>query len=108
MTETQKIRMLIEEYEELFKVTDFDVAESTKGHWIFCRYNSENKYYDVIAPFETAEELATLMVGELAIDIFSTIDCEPEEQPVFQNFADNIEMVDSYKPHIKRLLEYLN
>ena len=108
MNESQKIKMLIEEHKAIFNATDFDVAESTKGHWIFCRYNSENEYYDVLTPFETAEELATLMVGELALDIFATIDCEPEEQPVFKNFADDVEMVDSYKPHIKRLLEYLN
>ena len=108
MNETQKIRKLIKEHEAIFQITDFDVAESTKGHWIFCRYNPVNKYYDVIAPFETAEELATLMVGELALDIFTSIDCEPEEQPVFENFADHVEMADSYKPHIKRLMEYLN
>ena len=108
MNETQKIRMLIEEQEAIFKATDFDVAESTKGHWLFLRHNKENGYYDVLAPFETAKELAEIMVGELALDIFTTIDCEPEEKPVVENFADDIQMVDFYKPHIKRLLEYLN
>ena len=108
MDENQKIKMLIKEHEAIFNITDFDVAESTKGHWIFCRYNKVNGYYDVLAPFETAKELATLLVGELAMDIFTTIDSEPEEQPVFDNFADNVQMVDFYEPYIKRLLDYLN
>lgn len=108
MTEKQKIKMLLKEHKALFKATDLDVAESTKGHWIFFRYNDENGYYDTLSPFETAEELAEMLLGELAMDIFSTIDCEPEEQPEFPNFIDDIDMVESYKPHIDRLLEYLD
>lgn len=98
----------MKESKAILKVTDFDVAESTKGHFIFCRYIEEFGYYDSLVPFETAEELAEILVGEIALDIFSTIDCVPEEQPVFKDFVDDIRMVDFYKPHIKRLLEYLN
>ena len=108
MKENEKIRLLIKEHEAIFKATDFDVAESTKGHWMFFRYNEENGYYDTLAPFTTAKELAEIIVGEMALDVFSTIDCEPEYQPDIKNFIDDVDMVDSYKPHIKRLMEYLN
>ena len=108
MTEKQKIKNLIKEHKAILEVTDMDVAESTKGHWLFIRYDKEHRLYDALSPFETAEELAEMIVGELAVDIFSTIDCMPEEQPEFKNFADDVHMVETYKPHIKRLLEYLD
>ena len=105
--ETKKIEKLLEEHKALFEVTDMDVAQSMKGDWIFTRYNKEDEYYDALVRFETAEELAEIMLGELAIDIFATIDCEPEEQPKMHNFADDVEMKASYEPHIKRLMKYL-
>lgn len=107
MTEKEKIYKLLEEYKALFDVTDMDVAESQKGQWFFSRYNKEMNYFDTLICFETAEELAEIMVGELAMDIFSTIDCEPEQIPEFHNFADDIQMKEIYQPHIERLIAYL-
>jgi len=106
MTEKQKIKKLISKFKPLFEVTDMDVAESIKGEWFFCRYNPENKYYDVLARFETAEELAEIMLGEIASDVLTTIDCVPEE-PSYHNFADDLEMESTYQPQIERLIEYL-
>ena len=108
MNEKEKIKKILEEYKELFEVTDMDVAESMKGQWFFCRYNKEYDYYDVFARFETAKELAEIILGELAMDIFSTIDCEPENPPAFDNFADDVELKACYQPHIDRLMNYLN
>ena len=107
MTEKQKIKKILKEFRAIFKVTDMDVAESMKGEWFFSRYNKENHYYDVIARFETAEELAEIMLGELASDILTTIDCVPEKAPSFTNFADAVEMKAYYQPQIERLMEYL-
>lgn len=108
MNEKEKIKKILEEYKELFEVTDMDVAESIKGQWFFSRYNKEYDYYDVFARFETAKELAEIILGELAMDIFTTIDCEPENPPVFDNFADDVELKACYQPHIDRLMNYLN
>lgn len=105
--EKEKIMKLITEYKALFEVTDMDVAESQKGQWFFCRYDKENDYYDAFIRFETAKELAEIILGELAMDIFVTIDCEPEDVPQFYNFADDVEMKACYQPHIERLMEYL-
>lgn len=107
MTEKQKIKKILTEYKALFEVTDMDVAESMKGQWYFSRHNKENDYYDVFARFETAEELAELMLGEIAADILTTIDCVPEDKPTFVNFADDVEMKAFYQPQIDRLMEYL-
>lgn len=107
MMERDNIIKLLEEHKEIFEVTDMDVVETRKGHWLFCRYDEENGYYDALVHFETAKDLAEIILGELAIDIFSTIDCEPEEKPQYQNFADDVEMKDTYEPHIQRLLKYL-
>ena len=107
MTEREKILKLVEEHKAIFEVTDMDVVETRKGNWLFCRYNEEDGYYDALVHFKTAEDLAEIMLGELALDIFTTIDCEPEEMPMFQNFADDVEMKDTYEPHIERLLQYL-
>ncbi|MBQ2901004.1 MAG: hypothetical protein IJE49_04095 [Agathobacter sp.] len=107
MTEKQKIKKILKEFRAIFRVTDMDVAESLKGEWFFSRYNKENHYYDVFTRFETAEELAEILLGELASDIYTTIDCAPEEAPSFYNFANDVEMKACYQPHIERLLEYL-
>lgn len=107
MKEKEKIQKILEEYKELFEVTDMDVAESIKGQWFFSRYDKEHDYYDVLARFETAKELAEIILGELATDIFITIDCEPEAVPTFNNFADDLEMKACYRPHIDRLIKYL-
>lgn len=107
MSENQKIKKLLEEYKALFEVTDMDVAESMKGQWFFSRYNKEHDYFDALVRFETAKELAEIILGELATDIFITIDCEPEGIPQFDNFADDLEMKACYKPYIDRLIEYL-
>lgn len=107
MNEREKIKKLLEEYKALFDVTDMDVAESQKGQWFFSRYNKENDYFDALVRFETAKELAEIILGELAMDIFVTIDCEPEEIPEFHNFADDVEMKVCYQPHIERLIAYL-
>ena len=104
---SKEIEALLKEHKALFEVTDMDVAQSLKGDWFFTRYNKEDGYYDALVRFETAKELAEIMLGELAIDIFATIDCEPEELPKMHNFADDVEMKASYEPHIKRLIEYL-
>lgn len=107
MQEKEKIKKLLAEYRALLEVTDMDVAESLKGQWFFSRYNKENDYYDSLIRFQTAEELAEIIVGELAMDIFTTIDCSPEEKPQLRNFADDLEMEACYQPYIERLLEYL-
>lgn len=107
MTEREKIKKLMEKHKAIFDVTDMDVAESQKGRWIFTRYNDKFGYYDSLIHFETARELAEIMLGELAMDIFTSIDSEPEDQPEFHNFADSIEMKASYQPHIERLIAYL-
>lgn len=107
MKEREKINKILEDYKALFEVTDFDVAESLKGQWYFSRYNKELNYYDTFVRFETAKELAEIMLGELAIDIFTTIDCKPEGCPSLDDFADDVEMKVCYQPHIDRLIEYL-
>ena len=108
MSENEKIKKLIEEHKALFEVTNMDVAETMKGQWFFSRYNKEMDYYDVITRFETAEELAEIVLGELATDLFVTIDCAPEEPPKYKNLANDLDMESSYQPHIERLIEYLN
>lgn len=107
MQEKEKIKKLITEHRALFDVTDMDVAESMKGQWFFSRFNEEDDYYDSLVRFETAEDLAQIMLGEMAMDIFSTIDCEPEKIQDLRDFADEIEMKEFYQPHIERLLTYL-
>lgn len=107
MSEKEKIKKILAEHKAIFEVTDMDVAESVKGKWLFTRFNEENGYYDTITSFETAKELAEIMLGELAMDIFTTIDCSPEETPTFKNFADDVDMETCYRPHIDRLIEYL-
>ena len=107
MDEKQKINQLLEEHKALFEVTDMDVAQSMKGEWFFSRYNKELDYFDTLIHFTTAKELAEIMLGEMAVDIFATIDVEAET-PDFPNLADDLELKASYEPHIKRLLEYLN
>lgn len=108
MLEREKIVKLLEEYKILFELTDMDVAESIKGYWYFNRYNKEFDYYDVFTRFETAKELAEIILGEIATDIFTTIDCEEDEEPVINSFADVVEMKACYQPHIDRLIQYLN
>lgn len=107
MGEREKIKKLLKEYKALLDVTDMDVAESQKGQWFFSRYNKENDYFDALVRFETAKELAEIILGELAMDIFVTIDAEPEETPEFHNFANDIDMKACYQPHIERLIAYL-
>lgn len=106
MKESDKIKKILKEHKKLFEMTDMDVAESMKGQWFFSRYNKKDNYYDVFVRFKTAKELADIMLNELAIDILATIDCEPEDNPVLDNFADDVEMKASYQSHIERLLEY--
>ena len=108
MNENEKIKMLLEEHKALFEVTDMDVAESMKGQWFFSRYNKEMDYYEVLVRFTTAKELAEIIAGELAIDLFATVDSAPEEAPKPYNFANDLEMEACYKPQIERLIEYLN
>ena len=108
LQERDKIKKLIQEYKAIFEVSDMDVSESMKGHWLFSRYNEENGYYDALVHFDTAQDLAEIILGELAADMLVTIDCAPEEPPKFPNFADDIEMKEFYQPHIERLLEYLD
>lgn len=107
LQERDKILKLIQEYKAIFEVTDMDVSESMKGQWLFSRFNQEKSYYDALVRFDTAKDLAEILLGELATDIFVTIDCEPEEIPKFPNFADDIEMKDFYQPYIERLLKYI-
>lgn len=107
MCETQKIKKILEQHKSLFEATNMDVAESVKGQWYFTRFNEEEGYYDCFVRFETAKELAEIILGELALDIFVTIDCEPEGLPDLDNFADDVEMKACYQPHIDRLIEYL-
>lgn len=107
MTEREKIIELIEKYQRIFDVTNMDVVESPKGQWLFTRFEEEQEYYDAIVHFKTAKELAEILVGELSADILSTVDAAPEEKPKFTNFADDLAMIEEYKPHVERLLEYL-
>ena len=108
MNENEKIKKLLEEHKALLEVTDMDVAESVKGQWFFSRYNKENDFYEVLIRFETAKELAEIIAGELAMDLLATVDSAPEEPPKPYNFANDLEMEVCYKPHIERLMEYLN
>lgn len=107
MNEHEKIKKILEEYKALFDATNMDVAESVKGQWYFTRFNEEEGYYDCFVRFETAKELAEIILGELALDIFVTIDCEPETIGSYDNFADDVEMKACYQPHIERLIKYL-
>lgn len=107
MTEKEKIKKLIEEHKAILDATDMDVAESLKGEWFFIRQDKEHNYFDSLVYFETAKDLAEIILGELALDIFVTIDCEPEDNPLLPNFADDIQMKSFYEPHIERLLKYL-
>lgn len=106
MSEHEKIKKLVEKVKALLLATDMDVSESIKGHWFFSRYNEEFDYYDVLAQFKTAEELAEIILGELSSDMFTTIDAESNSLD-YRNYADDIEMKESYQPYIDRLLEYL-
>ena len=107
MNENEKIKKILEDHKALFEATNMDVAESMKGQWYFTRYQAEYDYYDCIIRFKTAKELAEIILGELAVDLFITIDSEPEKVQTFDNFADEIEMEACYKPHIDRLIKYL-
>ena len=107
MNEKAKIEKLIEEHKALFEATNMDVAASIKGKWYFSRYNEEFDYYDVIVPFKTAKELATILLGEIGTDIFITIDGECEEPAQYNNLANDLSEIDTYKPCIERLMEYL-
>lgn len=107
MQEREKIKKLIEEHKALFEITNMDISESLRGQWLFSRYDSEHNYYDSLIRFDTAKELAEIILGELAIDILVTIDCEPEDKFGYHNFADDVQMKVNYKPHIERLIKYL-
>ena len=107
MTEMDKINRILEECKGIFEVTNMDVAKSLKGMCYFTRYDESNDEYDCFIRFETAEELAELMLGELAVDIMSFVDAEPDEQPEIGKFIDRVEIEASYKPNIERLMEYL-
>ena len=80
MSEREKIIELIKSHQAVFDSTDMDIVESPKGHWLFTRYNESYGYYDAIVHFETAKELAEILLGELAIDIFVDIDREEEAE----------------------------
>ena len=108
MKEKEKIKKLLKEYKPLLKVTNMDVAESIKGQWFFGRYDKENDFYEVLVRFETAKELAEIIVGELATDMLVTIDSVQEESPKPYNLANDMVMEVSYKPYIERLIAYLN
>lgn len=107
ISENEKIKKILDKHKNLFDATDMDVAQSMKGQWYFSRYNEEYDYYDCFVRFKTAKELAEIILGELALDILVTIDCEPEGITSFGNFADDIEMKACYQPHIDCLIEYL-
>ena len=107
MSEREKIIELIKSHQAVFDSTDMDIVESPKGHWLFTRYNESYGYYDAIVHFETAKELAEILLGELAIDIFVDIDREEEAEEGYINYADDVSSSNSYKPNIERLLEYL-
>ena len=106
MSERQKIQKLLEEHKALFEATNMDVTESVKGHWFFTRYNAEYDYFDAVACFKTAQELAEILLGEIALDIFSTLDAESEEPLAYKNLVDGIEEADFYKPYVERLMQY--
>lgn len=108
MTEKERIEKMVNDYKALFEVTDFDVAHSLKGEWFINRYNDEFDYYDTFVRFETAKELAEILLGELAIDIFTSIDADTEDIPTFKGFASDVEMKACYQPYIERLLKYLD
>ena len=107
MKEKEKIKNLIKNHKAILKATDMDVAESMKGQWFFTRYNKENDYYDALIRFETADELAEIILGELASDIFATIERDTSDIEQGQNLADDLELHVNYAPHIERLLAYL-
>ena len=107
MTERENIIELIEKFQRIFEVTNMDVVESPKGQWLFTRFEPEYEYYDAIVHFKTAKELAEILLGELSTDILSVVDEAPEEKPKFLNFADDLTMIEEYKPYIERALEYL-
>ena len=108
MTENQKIRKLVKEYKGLLKATNMDVAESVKGQWFFSRYDKRNDFYELLIRFETAMELAEIILGELSTDIFTSIDAAPEESPKPYNYANDLDMEATYKPYIERLIAYMN
>lgn len=108
MTETEKIKCLIEKYKTLFETTDMDICQSMKGYWYFSRYNKEYNYYDCFTRFETAKELAEIMLGELGIDMFIAIDEEPEAvQYPYGNVAEDVQLEIDYKDNIEKLMDYL-
>lgn len=108
MTEKEKILKLLENHKDLFKATDMDVFESVKGQWFFTRYNSEFDYFDAIATFKTAEELARIILGEISADLFVTIDGCSEDTFEYTNLVDDVIEADDYQENIDRLLEYLS
>ena len=107
MDENQKIKQLLEKHKALFELTDMDIAQSLKGEWFYSRYNKEMDYYDALVHFNTAKELAEIMLGEMAVDFFATID-EEVDTPYDTNLADDINLKQTYEPYIRQLIEYLD
>ena len=108
MKEKEKIKQVLKENKALIKSTDIDVAESLKGQWFFMRYNPEMDYYDVITRFETAEELIEILLGELSMDLYSSVDSTSEDGQDYKNLADDVDLKAEYKPYIERLIKYMN
>ena len=106
MQERERIIRILEENKALLEATNMDVSESLKGYWFFTRYNPEHDYFDAVVSFKTADELAKILLGEIALDIFTTIDGGLEELLQYRNLADDIEEAEFYKPHVERLMKY--
>ncbi|MCD8353324.1 MAG: hypothetical protein LUC47_03295 [Clostridiales bacterium] len=68
-TERQKILDTTNRYHSYFDEWDADIAIGRNGPNFFYVLNADTGSFDVFAPFETAEQLEALILGDIASNI---------------------------------------
>uniref|UniRef100_UPI00405734D4 hypothetical protein n=1 Tax=Agathobacter sp. TaxID=2021311 RepID=UPI00405734D4 len=72
--EDVKIEKVLEEFKEFFDIGDADICRSCKdGLWFFFRKDLIADEFSVFYHFKTADELKTIILNEIAIDIICGI-----------------------------------
>ena len=105
LTEDEKIRNVIEKYENFFQNTISDVARTKKGVWIFFEYDADHDCYNSFFRFKTAEELKQIIAGVVAWEMNMLIEVAAENiQNELEGFDIN-DVAQSYNTSIPLLLK---
>jgi len=107
--EQEKILAVAEKYKSYFEEWDADIAIARKGPNFFYVLDTEAECFDVFSPFETAEDLETLIVGSIASGIDTYLFSGMEEKMmVFHEDMVN-DVYDNYYPEasVRCLLSHM-